>query len=245
MAETTDTAVLDSTKAPDRAGKVITGDDLKPEMARIAQREESRRDMVDRISDIDAEDVAEISFMDTSPPRPMTILYATLDGEPIPFTKKRARGMLARKHPDGSYMFIAPNDDGSPPSQLPEYRLGSVKCFMHVESAERPVLNAKLGMAGKTCIAGSLANIYAKRIHERSSHKREREMYQGYLDDKKEEEAIARQDRQYEAMMALAGKTAPEPAPVTAELIAPCPTEGCNYQGTSAQLRGHKSVHSN
>jgi len=234
---------VETTEVPDRDGKAITGDDKQAEMARIAQAEESRRDMVDRIAGIDAEDQAEISFMDTSPPRPMTILYATMDGEPVPVTKKRARLLLTRKLPDGSYMFIAPNDDGSPPSHIPVYRLGSVKCFMHPEAEERETLNS-LGMAGKTCIAGSLANIYAKRIHERSSHKREREMYQGHLDDEKEAAAIARQDKQYEAMMAMARANSPavvESAPVAvAEALAPCPVEGCDYEGTKVQLNGHR-----
>ncbi|KKK76984.1 hypothetical protein LCGC14_2858180, partial [marine sediment metagenome] len=194
---------LEVTEVPDRDGDVITGKDKQADIARIAQQEESRRDMVDRIAGIDAADQAEIMFQDTSPPRPMTILYATLDGEPVPVTRKRARLLLQRKLADGQYMFIAPNQDGSPPAHLPEYRQGSVKCFMHKESEERKLLDS-LGMAGKLCIAGHLANIYAKRIHERKCHKREREMYQDYLDDKKEEAAIERQEMQYTAMMALA-----------------------------------------
>ena len=205
---------LEVTPVPDREGDVITGKDKEQDMARIAHDEESRRDMVDRIAGIDAEDQAEIMFQDTSPPRPMTILYATLDGEPVIVTRKRARLLLTRTLPDGKYMFIAPLEDGSPPLSIPEYRLGSVKCFMHKESEERELLDS-LGMAGKLCIAGHLANIYAKRIHERKCHKREREMFQDYLDDKKEAATIERQEKQYTAMMALAEKasTAAEEKP--------------------------------
>jgi len=204
MAAPTKEKELVTTEVPDRDGKAIEGKDLEADLARIAIAEEDRRDLTDRITDIDAEAQAEILFQDTSPARPMTILYATLDGEPIPMTRKRAREMLQRKLPDGRYMFVAPNEDGSKPAHLPEYRLGSVKCFMHRDSDERPELDAELGMAGKACPKDALANLYAKRIHERTCHKREREMWQGYQDDKKEAEAIARQDRQYEAMMALA-----------------------------------------
>ena len=195
-------------EVPARSGDVITGKDKEHDMARIAHEEESRRDMVDRIAGIDAADQAEIMFADTSPPRPLTVLYATLDGEPVIVTRKRARLLLTRTLPDGKYMFIAPLEDGSPPSSVPEYRQGSVKCFMHKESEERELLDS-LGMAGKLCIAGKLANIYAKRIHERKCHKREREMYQDYLDDKKEAASIERQEMQYTAMIALAERAAP------------------------------------
>ena len=209
MFATTEEKKLVTTEVPERDGKAIEGKDMEPEMARIAIEEESRRDMTDRIADIDDESRQEIMIADTSPPRPMTILYATLDGEPIPMTRKRTREMLQRKLPDGRYMFVAPNEDGTKPAHLPEYRLGSVKCFMHPGSEEREELDRKLGMAGKECDAGHLANIYAKRIHERTCHKREKEMYQGFLDDKKEAAAIERQDKQYEAMMAMARSNQP------------------------------------
>jgi len=214
----TATKELEATQVPDRDGEAVTGKDQEREMARIANEEESRRDMVDRITGIDAADQAEIQFMDTSPPRPRTILYATLDGEPVVVTRKRARLLLTRKLPDGEYMFVAPLEDGSKPAHLPEYRRGSVKCFMHRESEERPILD-RLGMAGKLCIAGQLANIYAKRIHERKSHKREREMFQDYLDDEKEAAAIDRQEKLYEGMMALAQGNA-------AKKVATC--DSCN-----------------
>ena len=218
----TATKIPVTTEVPDRDGEVITGKDKEHDMARIAHEEESRRDMVDRIAGIDAADQAEIMFQDTSPPRPTTILYATLDGEPVPVTRKRARLLLTRTLPDGKYMFIAPLQDGSPPPSIPEYRLGSVKCFMHEGSEERELLDS-LGMAGKVCIAGHLANIYAKRIHERKSHKREREMYQDYLDDKKEAAAIERQEKQYTAMIALAERAAP---PEKAKAVTTC--HSCN-----------------
>ena len=205
MFATTEEKKLVTTEVPDRDGKAIEGRDMESEMARIAIEEESRRDMTDRIADIDDESRQEIMIADTSPPRPMTILYATLDGEPIPMTRKRTREMLQRKLPDGRRMFTVPNEDGSKPAHLPEYRLGSVKCFMHPGSEEREELDHSLGMAGKECPAGHLANIYAKRIHERTCHKREKEMYQGFLDDKKEAAAIDRQEKMYEAMLAVAG----------------------------------------
>ena len=231
-----------TTEVPERDGDVVTGKDQEREMARIAHQEESRRDMVARISGIDAEEQAEIMFADTSPPRPRTILYATLDGEPVIVTRTRSRLLLARTLPDGRFMFVAPNEDGSPPAHLPVYRKGSVKCFMHVESEERGMLDS-LGMAGKECPAGQLANIYAKRIHERTCHKREREMFQDHLDDEKETAAIDRQERQYEVMMALAQATA-KPANQGMSTEDPeinnCSEDGCVYMGTPRQLQGHR-----
>lgn len=207
MPNATEERELIATEVPERDGEAIEGKDKERDLARIAIDEESRRDMVERIAGIDEEAKQDIYFADTSPARPLTILYATLDGEPVPVTRKRARLLLSRKLPDGRFMFTAPMEDGSKPAHLPEYRLGSVKCFMHRNSDERKVLD-QLGMAGKLCPAGNLANIYAKRIHERKSHKREREMYQDFLDDQKEQQAIDRQERQYEAMMALAQQVA-------------------------------------
>ena len=214
MVATTKEKELVTTEVPERDGKAIEGKDMEPEMARIAIEEERRRDMTDGIADIDSESRQEIMIADTSPPRPMTILYATLDGEPIPMTRKRTREMLQRKLPDGRRMFAVPNPDGSKPAHLPEYREGSVKCFMHPGSEEREELDHSLGMAGKECDAGHLANIYAKRIHERTCHKREKEMYQGFLDDKKEAEAIERQEKMYEAMIAVAQSNQPSPVDV-------------------------------
>lgn len=227
MAATTKEKELITTEVPDRDGKAIEGKDMEAEMARIAIEEESRRDMTDRIADIDADDRQEIMIADTSPPRPMTVLYATMDGEPIPMTRKRTREMLQRKLPDGRYMFIAPNPDGTKPAHLPEYRLGSVKCFMHLESAEREVLDGELGMAGKDCPADHLANKYAKRIHERTCHKREKEMYQGFQDDKKEAAAIERQEKQYEAMIALAESVAGAKAAPVAPVAAAKTCDNC------------------
>ena len=234
MAATTEVKEPVTTKVPERDGKAITGEDKQADIASIAREEENRRDMLDKITEIDASEMAEIEFADTSPPRPRTILYATLDGEPLPVTRKRARNLIKLKLPDGRRMFIAPNADGSKPAHLPEYRLGSVKCFMHRESEEREVLNS-LGMAGKECPAGHLANLYAKVFHEGSCHKRERKIYQGWLDDKKEAEAIERQEKQYTATMAMAQAVADTRAPVAAPVATS--TRTCDSCGVAIEGR--------
>jgi hypothetical protein len=221
--------------AKERTGETVTEEDTQRQMALVAQREEERRDLLQEVEGIERDD-SEILFQDTSPRRPMAIIYATLDGEPLLVTQKRARILFQRKLPDGRPMFRAKAD------QVPTYRKGDVKCFLHKDSPDRALMDS-LGLQGKLCPAGQLANAYAKYIHESGKHVKTWDIWQKHVSDEKEKQAIERQDRQFEATMAqneaiLQLARSNQAAPVEVES---CDVEGCvGFEGTPNQVRGHK-----
>lgn len=180
--------------AKERTGETVTEADTSQRMQYAAEREEERRDLLQQVEGIE-QDESEIVFADTSPRRPMAIIYATLDGEPLIVTRKRARKLLERTLPDGRFMFVADA------AKAPAYQKGAVKCFLHKESEERALMDS-LGLAGKLCPAGQLANAYAKYIHESGKHVKTYEIWQKHVADEKERAAVQRQERQFEATMA-------------------------------------------
>jgi hypothetical protein len=118
--------------------------------------------------------------------------------------------------------------------EAPKYKLGTIKCFLHPESADRVLLD-EIGLSGASCPAAGLSSLYSKRMHGLHRHKEEWDAYQEFLTDKKEADAIAEQRAQTAAMLAL-GEKAAGVAPEDES----CPVEGCEYTGTVNQVRGHK-----
>jgi hypothetical protein len=221
--------------AKERTGATVTEGDARKQMEYAAEREEERRDLLHQVEGIN-QDESEIVFADTSPRRPMAIIYAMLDGEPLVVTRKRARKLLERKLPDGRFMFTADI------KKAPTYKKGDVKCFLHRDSPERELMDS-LGLQGKFCPAGQLANAYAKYIHESGKHVKTWDIWQKHVSDQKERQAVERQDRQFEATMeqnAAILELARSNQGAPAEAAMPCPVDDCNYQGTAIQLRGHK-----
>jgi hypothetical protein len=223
--------------AQERTGETVTVEETQKQMQQAAEREEQRRDLLKQVEGIE-QDESEIKFIDTSPRRPMAIIYATLDGEPIVVTRKRARKLLERSLPDGRFMFTADIN------RAPAYQKGAVKCFLHKNSPERALMDS-LGLQGKFCPAGQLANAYAKYIHESGKHVKTWDIWQKHVSDEKEKQAIERQDRQFEATMAqnaaiLELARGNQAAPTATEVMESCPIEGCAYTGTANQVRGHK-----
>ena len=141
------------------------------------------------------------------------------------------------KKVDGEYMFT------DNPKEAPEYRKGTIKCFLHADSSERATgVLAEIGLAGKTCPAQSLASVHSKRIHGERRHGREWAAYKEYLDDRKEEKAIARQEEQLAATLAIAEKTAPP------SVSSPTPPGECDICGKTGfkNVGAHKrGAHSN
>ncbi len=218
--------------AKERTGDTVTEADVTKQMEYAAEREEERRDLLRQVEGIE-QDEAEIIFADTSPRRPMAIIYATLDGEPLVVTRKRARKLLERLLPDGRFMFAAD------PKKVPAYKKGEEKCFLHKDSEERKALPALRNLP--PCPAGQLASSYAKYAHETGGkHAKSYAIWERHLADTKEAETIARQERQFEATMAqnaaileLARGNQGAPAET-----ATC--DECEYTGTANQVRGHK-----
>lgn len=216
--------------ATERTGATVTEEDAQRQMEYAAEREEERRDLLRQIEGIE-QDESEIMFADTSPRRPMAIIYAVLDGEPLVVTRKRARKLLERKLPDGRFMFTADI------KKAPAYRKGDVKCFLHKDSDERELMD-RLGLLGKFCPAGQLANAYAKYIHESGKHVKSYEIYQKHVADEKEKAAVDRQERQFEATLAQNAAILKLAEGNQGEERAVC--DQCDYEGSPNQVRGHK-----
>src|SRR3990167_551583 len=162
----------------------------------VSERAERVRDLKTQISELRAEDEGEILFIDASPQRRLATLYSTLDGEPILFPAYMVEAILSKQR-DGKYLFV------SDPGRAPEYKRGTVKCFLHIDAPERVILE-EIGLGSKECPAGSLASTHSKRIHALRRHKDEWAAYQEYINDQKEAVREARQEKQLEATLALA-----------------------------------------
>ena len=170
-------------------------------MPGIAETERRARDLRSQVAELEP-GLEGVIFEHIRTRRELVTVYSMADGEAIPVPEYMLRAVMT-KTVDGEYMFT------DNPAEAPEYRRGTVKCFLHADSAERAsgVLE-EIGLAGKTCPAGSLASVHSKRIHAERRHGREWAALQDYLNDRKEEKAIARQEQQLEATLALAGKAA-------------------------------------
>ena len=163
----------------------------------LARRAEKTRDLKGQIAELSAEEDGEIVFLDISPQRRLVTVYSTLDGEPIPVPAYMLQYVMDSRLPDGQFRFT------SDATKVPEYKLGEIKCFLHSESPERPILD-QIGLAGKTCPAAHLPNSYSKRLHAEHRHRKEWAAYQDYLGEKEREKHEARQERQLEATLELA-----------------------------------------
>jgi hypothetical protein len=171
-------------------------------MPGIAEKERRARDLRSQVAELEP-GLEGVIFEHIRTRRELVTVYSMTDGEPIAIPEYMVRAVMT-KRVDGEYMFT------DNPAEAPEYRKGTVKCFLHAESAERAsgVLD-EIGLKGKVCPAGSLASVHSKRTHGERRHGREWAAYQEYLNDKKEAKAIARQERQLEATLSIArGATA-------------------------------------
>lgn len=196
------------------------------------------RDLASQISELTAEDVGEIVFIDASPDRKPQMLYSMLDGEPIPIPAYMVPAVLS-KRAGGNYLFTANK------SLAPTYKQGKVKCFLHPEAPERPILD-EIGLSGKQCMSGMLANNYSKRIHAQRRHKAEWAAFQDHIAEESQQQRDRRQEQQVEAMMRLAG-AAGEPDTYVSRPKREVPTVACPECGKSVKghlaLSGHMRVH--
>ncbi len=191
------------------------------------ERAEQQRDLRSQISGLDRADQQEIIFKETSPRRKKTRIYHMRNGQPADVPEYIAMKALDKIDPEtGQYMFTASQ------SKAPEFKMGTVLCFLHEDAPDRPVLE-ELGLT-VPCRKATLANPHAKRMHAMHRHPQEWEAYQDFLKEGKEARAEERQQQQIDATLALAEKA------VQADNIQ-CPD--CDYTGTAIQIRGHMKVH--
>lgn len=162
-----------------------------------AQRVEDIRDLRRKIEGLSREDESEFIFRDTSPQRRKVTVYSMQNGEPIQIPSYMLEHVLAKKLDDGRDAFTAF------PEKAPVFQRGTVKCFLHVNSPDRMILE-EIGLGGASCPAEHLASVYSKRIHGQHRHRQEWAAYQEHLNSLSEQENRDRQERQLEATLAIA-----------------------------------------
>lgn len=176
----------------------------------VARRAQMVRDLKGRIADLSAEDNKEIIFIDASPQKERVTIWSMQTGEPLSFPKYMVPGLLETRLRDGRFAFTGNQEEA------PEYKLGEIKCFLHPESAERPILD-KIGLAGASCPAAHLANDYEKWQHAQHKHKKQWAAYQAYIGKQETEAYRQQQSAQLEATLEIArgvsGQRPPAPSP--------------------------------
>jgi hypothetical protein len=163
-----------------------------------AVKAERMRDLRSQVTELGSEDMPEILFQVISPGREPVTVYSTKDGSPTPVPAYMIDEVMTLTDPEnGTYRFVADKKDA------PEYRPGTVKCFLHPDSPERPILEM-VGLAAASCPNATLASLHSKRQHGLHRHKQEWAAYQEFVENKKEAKREQRLDEQLEATLVIA-----------------------------------------
>jgi len=196
---------------------------------------EEQRDLKRQIGDLDELAAAEkrgILFKVTTPPTVFHTLYRMDSGQSFQCPEFALELTLNKRDKiTGDLIFTAKK------SLAPEYKLGTISCFMGVDSPLKDEL-AEIGLVA-TCPKGNISNVFSARRHGMSRHRQEWAAWQEHLDTKKEAKAEERQESQLEATLELARQAAGQ----TSDTVTNCTFEGCTYTGSPAQVRGHQSSH--
>ncbi|KKL57774.1 hypothetical protein LCGC14_2232040 [marine sediment metagenome] len=141
--------------------------------------------------------------MENSPGRAPVTVYSIEDGRPVAVPAYMLGPVMTKTLEDGRFMFVSRAEDA------PEYKLGTVKCFLNPDSPMREIVEA-VGLGAIKCLKVTLRSEHSKRMHGQHRHKQEWAAVQEYLEDRKEEKREARQDEQLEATLSIArgGQTA-------------------------------------
>jgi hypothetical protein len=171
-----------------------------------AERAQNVRDLRDQISnELQDGEEQEIIFKETSPRKRRVTIYSMTDGEPLSIPRVLMISTLDKRDPTtGAYLFTSRKEEA------PEYKLGEIKCFLHLEAPDRPIL-LEIGLGSITCPAAHLANPYSKRIHGQHRHKQEWAMYQDYLQEQEKQQMNERQEAQLKATLEIARAAGGQP----------------------------------
>jgi hypothetical protein len=169
-----------------------------------AVQAERLRDLRGQVAEIGQNDMPEILFQHISPGREPVTVYSTKDGCPTPIPAYMLGAAMQLTNEDGTFRFVAD------PKKAPEYKLGTIKCFLHKDSPERPILEL-VGLGSVTCPKATLASLHSKRQHGLHRHKQEWAAWQEFVESEKEAKREKRLDQQLEATQALAGGAAHKP----------------------------------
>lgn len=172
------------------------------------RRAEAVRDLKSQIADLTVNEAAEVVFLDISPGRRRVTIYSMQTGEPIPVPAYMVQDVMDRKLPGGGFAFTSDSE------KAPEYKLGTVKCFLHPDSPDRPILN-EIGLGRAVCPAAHLASEYEKRLHGQHRHGKQWKAYQEYLERQERQEEKNHRNQQLEATLAMARAAGGQVAAVT------------------------------
>lgn len=159
---------------------------------RWIERQEERLDLKRQLGQLDRDEEREIEFQEWSPGRVLVTIWSNEDGEEITLPRYIAFAAVA------SGRWTTRQD------QVPVRRINNVKCFLHEDSPERPILE-ELGITRK-CPAAHLASNGSKRTHAEHRHKDEWRQYQEYLAEQKEAERQQEHRDELAAIRSLAPK---------------------------------------
>ncbi len=140
---------------------------------RWIEREEAKLDLRRQLGSLDKDEEKEIEFQEWSPGRVLVTIWSLEDGEEVVLPRYQAVAAI------GSGRWT------THPDQAPKRRVNNIKCFLHEDSPERPILD-ELGIT-RRCPAAHLANNGSKRTHAEHRHRDEWRQYQEYLFEQKEE----------------------------------------------------------
>ena len=162
------------------------------------EKAEEARDIRNQLQGLSAEEQSGIFFREWSPGRTMVYLWNTETGEEI--LVPRYQGVAALNLPNSrgtGYLWTAKRE------QAPEPRKGTVKCFLHPESPERPFLDEN-GIT-TVCMSAHLASNSSKWAHARNRHPSAYEAYQTEVQAQEQKRRDDLQAQQTDAMLRLAG----------------------------------------
>ena len=167
-----------------------------------AVKAEAVRDLKGRLEGLTTEHLPEVVFQHVRTGHGLVTVYAVESGEPITIPEYMVVQVIEKRLPDGRYMFVADKKDA------PEYKLGDIKCFLHLESPDRVILK-KAGLSGKTCLSAHLANPYSKRIHAQHRHKQEWAAYGDFVNSVSAAEERDERRQQLDATLEIARAARP------------------------------------
>ena len=196
-------------------------------MAGKAKQAERIRDLTKQIAGVGIQEMPEIQFQMISPGREPVTVYAVEDGRSVAVPAYMLNSVMTKTLDDGRFMFVAD------PKDAPEYKMGDIVCFLHVDAPERVIIE-EIGLGAVKCRKHTLPSRHAWRMHGQHRHKQEWAAYQEFIEDRKEEKRETRQDEQLEATLSIArGDTA-----------VAVPKGECDVCGkTFKNLGAHKQFH--
>ena len=167
----------------------------------VIQRAEAARDLKDQLRNLDADDESGIVFQEWSPGRRIVTIWNTETGEEAHLPRYQAVAAINQPNSRGDGYLWTAHQENAPPQ-----RVNSVKCFLHVDAAERAFLDA-IGIA-TVCKSEHLASEPSKWAHARNRHPSAFKAYQDEMQRREQAKRDDRQIQQTEAMLAMAGRSA-------------------------------------